>query len=169
MSVVVLAIGALTVLGLVAAGCGGSKAPAVAALGGETTTSASGAPSGRRRGGSDSDSNPAGGPAAVFFACLRTHGVPNMPVPGPGNWVAAAGVDPSSPRFQQAERVCALLAPADAPPSMVSHPVGPLPAFARCMRKHGVSTFPDPDARGTCTRGRWPESTRIRRPSRPRS
>jgi hypothetical protein len=31
---------------------------------------------------------------------------------------------------------------------MVPHKVGPLVAFARCMRKHGVTNYPDPDGQG---------------------
>jgi hypothetical protein len=97
----------------------------------------------------DTGSNAHGGPAAVFDACLRKHGVPNMPDPSPGKGSPLPpGVDPSSPRFQKALRKCVKLVPADAPPDMVAHPVGPLLAFARCMRSHGVTGYPDPDGQG---------------------
>jgi hypothetical protein len=97
----------------------------------------------------DTGNDPHGGPAAVFNACLRTHGVPNMPDPTPGKGSPLpAGVDPSSQQFQKAVRECVQLVPADAPPDMVAHPVGPLLAFARCMRAHGVRRFPDPDDQG---------------------
>jgi len=43
--------------------------------------------------------------------------------------------------------------PQNAPPSLVPHPVGPLLAFARCMRSHGVPSFPDPDSQGHFPQG----------------
>jgi hypothetical protein len=139
-------------LALLAAGCGGgSKAPAIAQIGTTTATNPSVSSMPVVPGGSvppDTGSNPNGGPAAVFFACLRTHGVPNMPGPGPGQKGSPAGIDPNSPRFQNAVRECVQLVPADAPPDLVAHPVGPLLAFAKCLRKHGVTRFPDPDSEG---------------------
>ena len=51
-------------------------------------------------------------------------------------------------KFENAERECAKLVPQDAPPAIVSHPVAPLLAFAKCMRSHGVTSFPDPDNEG---------------------
>lgn len=141
---------ALGGVGLLAAGCGGSKTPAVAALG-TTAASAESSNTPVVSGGAvapDAGSNPAGGPAAAFDACLRTHGVPNMPAPSPGRLSTPIGVDANSPLFEQATKECVALLPADAPPALVSHPVGPLLAFARCMRGQGVSRFPDPDSQG---------------------
>jgi hypothetical protein len=139
-------------LSLATAGCGGLKVSAVANIGTTTAVSTPGASSPLAAGGSvapDTGSNPAGGPAAAFDACLRTHGVPNMPGPSPGQEASvAAGVDPNSPAFQKATQECAKLMPQSAPPALVSHPVGPLLAFAKCMRSHRVPTFPDPDSQG---------------------
>lgn len=52
--------------------------------------------------------------ALAMSKCMRTHGVPNFPDPqfqsGPGGGIAVriggAGIDPSSPAFQAAQRVC---------------------------------------------------------------
>jgi hypothetical protein len=73
-----------------------------------------------------------------------------MPGPSPGEISLPAGVDPNSALFQKATQTqeCAELMPRDAPPALVSHPVGPLLAFAKCMRSDGVPTFPDPDSQG---------------------
>jgi hypothetical protein len=138
-------------LALLAAGCGGSKTPVVARAGTTTETNPSASSLPVVPGGTvapDTGSNPAGGPAAVFFACVRRHGVPNMPGPGPGMKGNPAGVDPNSPQLQKAVRECVQLVPADAPPNLVAHPVAPLLAFAKCLRKHGVTSFPDPDSEG---------------------
>jgi hypothetical protein len=136
----------------VLAGCGGSgsNAPAVARVGtGRSSTSASSASAAPGNLAQDTGDNPHGGPAGIFNACLRTHGVPNMPDPSPGKGSPLPpGVDPNSPRFQKAVRECVKLVPADAPPDMVAHPVGPLLAFAKCMRAHGVAGYPDPDGQG---------------------
>lgn len=140
--------GVLVGVGLLVAGCGGSKAPAVASVGAVTASSSAAPTAPVVTGGSvpvDSGSNPAGGPAAVFDACIRAHGVPNMPGPGEG---MPAGFDQGSQQFQKAVKECLKLVPQDAPPADVSHPVGPLLAFAKCMRSLGVTTFPDPNSQG---------------------
>jgi len=136
-------------LGAVASGCGGSKTPAVASVGKPAASGASAStPSGGAEPAPDAGTNPNGGPAAVFDACLRTHGVPNMPGPSPVKSATIVGVDPNSPLFQTAERECAKLVPKDAPPALVPQRVGPLLAFAKCMRSHGIVSFPDPNSEG---------------------
>jgi hypothetical protein len=114
-------------LALLAAACGsGSKAPAIANLG-TTSTSAATA-----RG----TVSPADAPSA-WAQCMRSHGVPSF------DWTPS-----NSPQFEKAQSECAKLMPAAAPPQLVPHKVGPLLAFAKCMRKHGVPSFPDPDSQG---------------------
>jgi hypothetical protein len=45
-------------------------------------------------------------------ACIRKHGVPNMPGPdAQGSQTFPPGIGPSTPRFQAAEKVCAYLNP----------------------------------------------------------
>jgi hypothetical protein len=104
----------------------------------------------------------AGGPAAQAFAysrCMRSHGVADFPdpqvktTPGGGS-VGIAMMAPSSignsPAFKTAEKACQGLLPA--PGSARPDGQGPskqvLLAFARCLRGHGVSGFPDPNAQG---------------------
>jgi hypothetical protein len=90
------------------------------------------------------------GDPVAFSHCMRSHGVPGFPDPGPTgaiNIPSGAGVDVSSPAFQKAQSSCGKLLPAGGP-------AAPRPASAqareqmlatsRCMRAHGVTGFPDP-------------------------
>lgn len=86
-----------------------------------------------------------------FSNCMRSHGVPDFPDlsagGGPmGQQLARSGVNLNAPAFQSAMNACKALAPA------AKAAVGPtfaqskamMVAFARCMRAHGLNTFPDP-------------------------
>jgi len=129
---------ATALLALLAAGCGsGGGSPGVASVAaGTTTTLQSG--------------------VVAYSRCMRANGVPGFPDPDssgaiPKAQVVALGV--AKPRMAAADRVCRHLLPASG--------LGPAPttqqtraqladelSFARCMRKHGVSRFPDPSAQG---------------------
>jgi hypothetical protein len=117
-----------------ATGCGGSPAP--------------------------SQSQSAKTPAEQAFAyarCIRAHGVPAFPDPQvtttPGSVgirqavPAAAGL---SPAFTAAQKACRSIMPAQG--NGGSRDQGPgkqvLLAFAHCLRAHGVTGFPDPNASG---------------------
>jgi hypothetical protein len=104
----------------------------------------------------------AGGPAAQAFAysrCMRSHGVADFPdpkvqtTPGGGS-VRIAMAAPSSignsPAFKPAEKACQgiLPAPGTAQPDSQGPSKQVLLAFAQCLRSHGVSGFPDPNAQG---------------------
>jgi len=93
---------------------------------------------------------------------MRDHGVSGFPdpqvttTPGGGSvgvrQAVPAGVG-SSPKFQSAQKACQGILP---PPGNGGHASqGPSKqvflAFARCLRKHGVSGFPDPNAQGQLT------------------
>jgi hypothetical protein len=84
-----------------------------------------------------------------FSRCMRANGVPNFPDPGGGGGIqlsSSSGVNPFSPAFKAAQQKCRKLLPGGGPPS------GPPTAQAerqaletsQCMRRHGVSGFPDP-------------------------
>lgn len=83
--------------------------------------------------------------AVAYSRCMRTHGVPDFPDPAsrgglPKVTPQQAGV--SSARFQTAQRACAQLlqpSPAEQPQIRTG-----LLNFARCMRAHGIPTWPDP-------------------------
>jgi hypothetical protein len=105
----------------------------------------------------------ASGPAAAAYKyaqCMRAHGVPSFPDPrvsvGPGYTKVAVMAPQSavnSPRFKGAERACRgiLASPGgNGPSDQLAHKPALL-AFARCIRSHGVSSFPDPGPQGQIT------------------
>jgi hypothetical protein len=108
--------------------------------------------------GNSSEAASSGGPesSAVassflkFASCMRAHGVQNLPDLSPGHGVQfgpGSGINPASPAFQSAQRVCKKLlpggGPGSAPPPSATDARAAL-AWAKCIRKHGVPNFPDP-------------------------
>jgi hypothetical protein len=135
---IVVAAAALAGLTLVAAGCGGSSGAKVAQLG---TTSGANGPS-------SASASSSAGPTA-YSACMRSHGLANFPDPGNDGRINAAGIDKRSPAFQAAYRACRALDPGgqlnQQTRTQLQRQLPQLLAFAKCMRAHGVHTFPDPD------------------------
>jgi hypothetical protein len=96
------------------------------------------------------------GPGTVTFAkCMRGHGVPQFPDPG-GTPAAASSVsilgaalpptiNIKAPAFRSALNTCMtrFLAAHPRPPVSAAKKAAVL-KFARCMRTHGVPSFPDP-------------------------
>jgi hypothetical protein len=86
--------------------------------------------------------------------CIRSHGMPGWPDPVINPLTGAPDFPPDSPRvpasIQQACQAVANRLPPDAgasqPPTAAS--MQALVHFARCMRSHGVPTWPDPNALG---------------------
>ena len=127
---------------LILAGCGGSPAPA-------TVTGAR--------------SDPSQGTAAAFkfSACMRQHGVTKFPDPvvhsSPGQQSVGIHVTPAetgSPQFKRAQQACQSILPGPSKSDLAAqaqqqraHKQGLL-SFARCLRQHGITSFPDPDAQG---------------------
>ena len=115
--------------GVLMAGCGGSSTGPTG--GASTSASASAVESG-----------------VAFSRCIRSHGVPNFADPKVSGQTVRMG-SPStvqSPAFQSAAHSCQRLLPKGAPGPEASS----AQAQARmlnvsvCMRKHGISGFPDP-------------------------
>jgi hypothetical protein len=79
---------------------------------------------------------------------MRTHGVPSFPDPqaGGGGIKIPDGVNPQSPAFQSAQRACFKLLPGGGPVHGGNSEARKLMLLrlARCMRSHGISSFPDP-------------------------
>jgi hypothetical protein len=123
----------------------------VAACGGSPSSS-TGSPIG------SGDSASAGGTTSsqllAFVRCVRSHGVADYPGPTssgklPITTPQQLGV--SSSQVQTAENACQHLLPnGDGGPTQaqVQQYRNSLLPYARCMRSHGVSNFPDPDSRG---------------------
>lgn len=123
---------------LLMAGCGGGK---------PTTTASS--------------SKPANGAQAAykFSACMRQHGVSNFPDPivhTTGNSQSIGiRIDPTisgSPAFKSANNACQGIM--GGPPNQaqqqarIRYKIEHYVVFARCMRSHGLTSFPDPNSQG---------------------
>jgi hypothetical protein len=139
---VVLGAAALVGLVLVAAACsGGGGGPGVAHVGAGGTNSPSPSPS------------PGGDSALAFSRCMRAHGITDFPDPDSKNGddeiriQPGSDLDPHNPVFRSAQRACQSLMPA---PSREDQQRALAQAlnFSRCMRAHGISNFPDPQAEG---------------------
>ena len=121
-----LAVGALAVAALLAAGCSGGPAPAASPA------------AAANAGGVGSNDGP--NAKSVYISCLVSHGVHIAPR-GSGN--NGGGVNRNSPQFRRAEVACRSLQPVGARPLTAQDQIYYLRA-ARCMRAHGVLQFPDP-------------------------
>jgi hypothetical protein len=88
--------------------------------------------------------------ALAYSRCMRTHGVPNFPEPNstgafPKVTPQQLGVSPSV--FQSAQKHCRYLLPngGNGPSQTQTQQIlNGMLKFARCMRSHGVSNWPDP-------------------------
>jgi hypothetical protein len=102
--------------------------------------------SGKPNNGSGSNGDAAG---IKFADCMRSHGVPKFPDPSAGGGIdisSSSGINPQSPAFQFAQNACSKLLPGGGPPrgSVSESQKLAMLRLAECMRKHGLSTFPDP-------------------------
>jgi hypothetical protein len=80
-----------------------------------------------------------------FSDCMRSHGVPNFPDPTANGLQLPQGINARSPAFQSAQQACKQFLPNKGlPPATNPHERAAALAFARCMRAHGLSQFPDP-------------------------
>jgi hypothetical protein len=129
---------------LALAGCGGgSSSPGIAHL-----SPAKGAGSTSSEGSGSSPESPTSfqQKEIVFAKCMRAHGVPNFPDPSGGGFAVRGGFDPQSPAVNAARAKCQQLLPPGPglgpPPSRQT--LARFLNIARCMRRHGVSDFPDP-------------------------
>jgi hypothetical protein len=85
---------------------------------------------------------------------MRSHGVTNLPDDPGARKRALTSPSAQAPAVQSAERACAHLLPhggvSPSPPPTQAQ-VAAILAFARCIRTHGFSTFPDPNTSGQLT------------------
>jgi hypothetical protein len=81
---------------------------------------------------------------------MRANGVPSFPDPNPGIAGFPVGGLPASPATRTAQAKCHNLLPGGGPPGpgAQTHPspqtLEKLLRIAVCMRRHGISDFPDP-------------------------
>ena len=95
--------------------------------------------------------------AVRFARCMRSHGLPNFPDPTSAQqFKQSIGASAEgSPTSRSAETACQHLLPGGGPPresaaERHAQIVASL-AFARCLRSHGFSNFPDPTSSGQLT------------------
>jgi len=133
------------------AACGGGSPQAGVASLGTTTTTAPPAAAGAATGSSS------GGDLGEYATCMRSHGV--LSFPSSASFGSSGGIqdakgqmaqiskrEASSPTFTAAQRACAEYygPPTTSPPQVSAQEMRKLLAVSRCMRAHGVPTFPDP-------------------------
>jgi len=91
--------------------------------------------------------------AVAYSSCMRSRGVPRYPDPSRGNELADGlpKVDPrqlgvSDAQYQSAQGDCAHLLPNGGQQAQAQsqRDLDAMRAYARCMRAHGVPTWPDP-------------------------
>jgi hypothetical protein len=112
------------------AGCGGSS--------GATT-----------QGGSASAKQDTSAQLVRYAECMRGHGVTSFPDPTASGALTLDKSTIESPQYQTASHACRSLAPAGSQGGSVDPQVqAQALRFARCMRSHGVSNFPDPTSSG---------------------
>jgi hypothetical protein len=133
-------VAAVAVFSLLVVGCGGGGgSPGVASVASSTTATTT-----------------QNGPVA-YSACMRSHGVPNFPDPdSQGNFPPLQALGVSKQIWAPADIACKHLLPngGSGPQETAQQQRTRLAdglSFARCMRSHGVSRFPDPTAQGQLT------------------
>ncbi|MGH9105804.1 MAG: hypothetical protein ACRDZX_08210 [Acidimicrobiales bacterium] len=159
------AVVAAAALGPSACGGGPSASPGVASVSPTTTGqpgSSGGVPSSSRRaavGGKTTTSAVAGAVTTVpspasfeeemlrFAECMRSHGITNFPDPSGGGFrIPVGGRFNQSPQFLAAQKACQEYLPpgpgSGPPPS--AQALAQMLKIAQCMRRHGISDFPDP-------------------------
>jgi hypothetical protein len=92
-----------------------------------------------------------------YSDCMRSHGLSNFPDPSPGGGfnLRALGSEAGSPAFLAAQTACTKLQPGGStrPSPFTGEQEQLMVAKARCIRTHGVPSFPDPTTVGPGTFG----------------
>jgi hypothetical protein len=95
--------------------------------------------------------------AVAYTGCMRSHGMPNLPVPTTASSATQQEVgfglppDQQSPQYRAADKACQYLLPGNgAGPSQaaVQQAMAKALKFSECMREHGLPGFPDPKSNG---------------------
>jgi hypothetical protein len=90
----------------------------------------------------------------AYSRCMRSHGEPSFPDPNAQGQVkdqlTASGINVNSSQFRAADAACKRLLPSGSTgptQAEVQQLWSEFRSFARCMRRHGVPNFPDPQPR----------------------
>jgi hypothetical protein len=132
-SLFLVAIFAVAAFSLLAAGCGGKSSPRVASVDSSTTVTATTPQSG----------------AVAFARCMRAHGIPNWPDPTQGGAfdktkLQRLGVSVSRVRALEEGACNHLLPDTGASKNITAGDRVDYLKAAACMRRHGITGFPDP-------------------------
>ena len=94
----------------------------------------------------------------AYAHCMRSHGVSDFPDPTtpPGGGVAfsihggpGSDLNRNNPTFKAANQACRTLLPGgQQAPTQSSPKIAAEVRWARCLRSHGVPSFPDPNGQG---------------------
>lgn len=139
-----LAVMALVGTAVLAAGCSsGPSGPQVASTSASMSVSAS---------ATATSSGSAVAQALAYAQCMRAHGVTNFPDPTVQNGsvgfdFSGADVDQNSPAYTSARQACQSLRGGGTANSGSANYAAEL-KFAKCMRSHGITDFPDPNSKG---------------------
>ena len=124
-----------------------------------------------------SSSPGAGGSSATVFTkflaysrCMRSHGISNFPDPttSPGGGIAiqvnggpGSDLNKNNPTFKAANQACKSIEGGGTSgiPQQSSQKIAAEVKWARCMRSHGLPSFPDPNNQGVFDRSKFDEST----------
>lgn len=144
-SLVLAPAAAVAAFALLAAGCGGGGGSAGVASVASSTTPAT--------------TTTVQDGLIAFSRCMRSSGVPDFPDPqrfvGGNVKLTIHQLDSGSPRFRAALSACTRLLPSRGGSQETAQQTRTRIAdglsFARCMRSHGVTHFPDPTGQGELT------------------
>jgi len=130
----------------------------LATCGSGASGSNAGGTSGPNTGGTAS-TNVAPAKALAYARCMRAHGLTSFPDPvaAPGGGSSfhmrvtpGSSLNPDSPRFQAANAACKAFSPFDSlTPAQQAVANAKALRYSRCMRSHGIGSYPDPNGHGT--------------------
>jgi hypothetical protein len=87
-------------------------------------------------------------PLLAMSECMRAHGIRNFPDPGTSGGINldGTGINPAAPAFRTAQTACFRRMPGGGPNGhrLSRQQIAAMVATSACMRRHGVTGFPDP-------------------------
>ncbi len=86
--------------------------------------------------------------ALAYAACMRSHGIPGFPDPNPpggGGLFSLGNIDVHSAQYQSADKTCQKRTGfGHFSAAQLHQEMTTVLKYARCMRSHGITNFPDP-------------------------
>ena len=143
-------------LAVLAAGCGGSNAPGVPGAGSHNSNHTRA-----------SSSHGAIAQLLAYARCMRSHGISDFPDPTTGGGISisqhggpGSDLNRNNPTYEAAHQACRTLQPGGVQaPTVSPQKLAAEARWARCMRSHGLPSFPDPNGQGAFDRNKFDESS----------